>query len=225
MPMCGTGKVAPTPGGRHNYPAHHQAAHCMRHHFRRYSLMLSLAIAVAACGREGSGSGEGDTVSAMLNAEDPDTSLGDASLSDAHIIALFDASSIADSSIAALASTKGSAAVRVLAKRMAADHHAMRVSIERLAKRMGVTPDLPPGETFTAESRQTLQRLVSTPQGRDFDKGYVDREIEAHLDMLEIATESMGIARDAELKQFIQLTAPTIERHLDAVQALQKQIM
>jgi len=161
----------------------------------------------------------------MLNEEDPDTSLGGPSLSDAHIIALFDASSLADSSVAALAATKGSAAVRELARRMAADHHAMRVSIERLARRMGVTPDLPPGEAFTAEARQAMQRLVSTPQGRDFDKNFVDREIKAHLDMLEIATESMAIARDTELKQFIQLTAPAIERHLDAVQALQKQLL
>lgn len=196
----------------------------MRPSFRRYMLVLGAVTAVAGCER-GAGSGEGDTVSAMLNAEDPDTSLGGPSLSDANIIALFDASSVADSSIAALAATKGSAAVRDIARKMAADHHAMRVSIERLAQRMGVTPDLPPADTYGAESRQTLQRLMSTPQGRDFDKGYVDREIEAHLDMLEIATESMAIARDAELKQFIQLTAPAIERHLDAVQALQKQLM
>jgi len=196
----------------------------MRPFVRSCTIMTAVLFSLAACDR-GGGAGEGDTVSAMLNEEDPDTSLGGPSLSDAHIIALFDASSLADSSVAALAATKGSAAVRELARRMAADHHAMRVSIERLAQRMGVTPDLPPGETFTAEARQALQRLVSTPQGRDFDKSFVDREIEAHLDMLEIATESMAIARDTELKQFIQLTAPAIERHLDAVQALQKQLL
>ncbi|MGI8619900.1 MAG: DUF4142 domain-containing protein [Gemmatimonadaceae bacterium] len=196
----------------------------MRPSFRRYIFALGAATALASCDR-GAANGEGDTVSAMLNAEDPDTSLGGPSLSDANIIALFDAASFADSSIATLAASKGSAAVRDLAKTMATDHHAMRVSLERLAQRMGVTPDLPPGDTYVTESRQTLQRLVSTPQGRNFDKGYVDREIEAHLDMLQITTESMAIARDAELKQFIQLTAPAIERHLDAVQALQKQLM
>lgn len=196
----------------------------MRPFVRSCTLMTAVLFSLAACDR-GSGAGEGDTVSAMLNEEDPDTSLGGPSLSDANIIALFDASSLADSSVAALAATKGSAAVRELARRMAADHHAMRVSIERLAQRMEVTPDLPPGETFTAEARQALQRLVSSPQGRDFDKSFVDREIKAHLHMLEIATESMAIARDTELKQFIQLTAPAIERHLDAVQALQKQLL
>jgi len=196
----------------------------MRPFVRSCTLMTAVLFSLAACDR-GGGAGEGDTVAAMLNEVDPDTSLGGPSLSDAHIIALFDASSLADSSVAALAATKGSAAVRELARRMAADHHATRVSIERLARRMGVTPDLPPGETFTAEARQALQRLVSTPQGRDFDKSFVDREIKAHLDMLEIATESMAIARDTELKQFIQLTAPAIERHLDAVQALQKQLL
>ena len=209
----------------HNYPDTIQASDTvMRHSFRGWALGCVAALVLVACGRGNDGEGT-DTVSAMLNAEDPDTSLGGPSLSDAHIIALFDAGSAADSSVAALAATKGSAAIRDLARRMAADHHATRVSIERLAQRMGVTPDLPPGETFTSESQQTLQRLMSTPQGRDFDKAYVDREIEAHLDMLEIAAESMGIARDTELKQFIQLTVPTIERHLDAVQALQKQLM
>lgn len=196
----------------------------MRPSYLRYLIALGVATAGIACDR-GAANGEADTVSAMLNAEDPDTSLGGPSLSDAHILALFDASSVADSSIAALAATKGSAAVREVARRMLGDHHALRVSIATLARRMGVTPDLPPGETFSLEAREALQRLTSTPQGRDFDKGFVDREIEAHLDMLEIATEAMAIARDTELKQFIQLTAPAIERHLDAVQALQKQLM
>lgn len=196
----------------------------MRPSLVRYLIALGVMAAIASCDR-GTGNGEGDTVSGMLNAEDPDTSLGGPSLSDAHIIAIFDASSMADSSMAALAATKGSAAVREVAKRMVADHHAMRVDIANLARRMGVTPDLPPGDTYPAEARQALQRLVSTPQGRDFDKGYVDHEIEAHLDMLEIAAEAMAIARDTELKQFIQLTVPTIERHLDAVQALQKQLL
>lgn len=191
---------------------------------RTFSLVLAAAIASGACG-SADVDVQPDTVSVMLNSEDPDTSLGGPSLSDANIIALFEASTVADSAIAAVAAAKGSAAIRELAKRMVADHHAMRVSIERLAKRMGVTPDLPPGETISAESQQTLQRLASTPPGRDFDKGYIDREIEAHLDMLEIATEAMGIARDAELKQFIQLTAPAIERHLDAVQELQRQLL
>ena len=197
----------------------------MRPLFRSCILILAGAT-FSACDREAAvESGQDDTVSMMLNSEDPDTALGGPSLSDAHILALFSASSATDSSVAALAATKGSAAVRDLAKKMVADHHALRVSIERLAQRMGVTPDLPPGETFTAEYARSLQRLTATPQGRDFDKSYVDREIEAHLDMLEVATDAMAMARDAELKQFIQLTAPAIERHLDAVQALQKQLM
>lgn len=186
----------------------------MRPFFVRYIIALGIVTAIAGCDRD-AGNGEGDTVSGMLNAEDPDTSLGGPSLSDAHIIAIFDASSVADSSMAALAATKGSAAVREVARRMLADHHAMRVAIASLARRMGVTPELPPGDTYSVDARQALQRLMSTPQGRDFDKGYVDHEIEAHLDMLEIATEAMDMARDAELKQFIQLTAPAMERHLD----------
>lgn len=196
----------------------------MSYRFRSCGLALAAAIVFAACAGEGESSAD-DTVSAMLNSEDPDTALGGPSLSDAHIVALFDASSLADSTIAALAATKGSAAVRTLARKMAADHHAVRVSLQRLAKRMGVIPDLPPGESVTTEAQEALEILTATPQGRDFDKAYVEREIQAHLDMLEIAVESMPVARDTELKQFIQQSAPAIEAHLDAVKGLQQQLM
>src|SRR5687768_6355419 len=109
----------------------------MRPFLVRYIIALGVLTAIVGCDR-GASDGERDTVSGMLNQEDPDTSLGGPSLSDAHLIAIFDASSAADSSMAALAATKGSAVVRDVAKRMLADHHAMRVDIASLAKRMGV---------------------------------------------------------------------------------------
>jgi hypothetical protein len=82
----------------------------------RSCILILAGATFSACDRAARvDAGQDDTVSVMLNSEDPDTALGGPSLSDAHILALFDASSLTDSSVAALAATKGSAAVRDLA--------------------------------------------------------------------------------------------------------------
>jgi putative membrane protein len=185
------------------------------------------ALGIFACSRkEADGS---DT--AASSARGADTSAPGASSTtpgtwtDANIFALLDEANMGDSAAGALASTKGtSSALRDFGRRMARDHHALRVQGEALAKRMKITPIPPDEDNLIADAQKNLDNLNATAKGKDFDKAYIDSEVEAHKRVLELVTRAMEEAESTELKNLIQKAAPVIRDHLDLAQSIQQSL-
>jgi putative membrane protein len=67
-----------------------------------------------------------------------------------------------------------------------------------------------------------MDTLNSTAKGKDFDRAYIDAEVDAHKAVLDLATKAAGITQTAELKSLIQKAAPVIQGHLDKAEAIQK---
>lgn len=194
--------------------------------FRLTTLAVAALVAVG-CGRKENGGADTaassilgtDTAAASASSTTPGT------WTDANIFALLDEANMADSAAGALATTKGtSSAVRDFGRRMTRDHHALRVSGEALAKRLKITPTPPADDNLVADSQKNLDNLNSTAKGKDFDKAYIDSEVEAHKRVLELATNGMEQAESTELKNLIQKAAPVIRGHLDLVQSIQKNL-
>lgn len=191
-------------------------------HFR-VTLLGCAALAVAACGpRENagtdtSGAGTGDT-SALAAQQSVSPAW-----SDANIFALLDEANATDSSHGAIAATKGtSAAVREYGRQMMRDHHTLRADGQALAKRLNITPTPPAGDTLPAAAQRAGDMLNSTAKGKDFDKAYIDHEVEMHKAVLDVATKSMTAAQSTELKNMLQKAAPAIQGHLDKAQSIQR---
>jgi putative membrane protein len=189
----------------------------------RVMFIGAAVIAIAACGR--SDTAGRDTTGAATS----DTAgMGampatNAAWTDANIFALLDEANVADSTHGALASTKGtSSAVREYGRQMMRDHHTLRREGEALAKRLNVTPAPPAGDTLPAHAQRVSDMLGTTAKGRDFDKAYIDHEVEMHKSVLDIATRAMNAAQSTELKNMIQKAAPAIQAHLDKAQSIQK---
>jgi putative membrane protein len=143
-------------------------------------------------------------------------------LTDANIVAILDAANMSDSSWGAIAAVKGTSAdVRNFGKTMMRDHHALRQAGHDLANRLGVIPQPPAGDNSEAELQKNIDMLNSTAKGKDFDKAYIDHEVEYHKAVLETATKAMAAAQSTELKNFIQNAAPNIQGHLNAAEAIQ----
>src|SRR5829696_2549473 len=143
-------------------------------------------------------------------------------LSDANIVYILDGANHLDSAAGSIAATKGTAAdVRDYGKMMMRDHHVLRASGDSLAKKLGVTPAAPPGDTHAADVQQTMSMLNSAAKGKDFDKAYIDNEVTYHQQVLQTATTAMGAAQNSELKSFIQKAAPNIQAHYDRAKAIQ----
>ncbi len=193
--------------------------------------LTALAVGVmslVACGKKDNSGVDTTAASSTMSA---DTSAMSASSTtsgtwtDANIFALLDEANMADSAAGALAATKGtSSAVRDFGKRMTRDHHMLRAQGEALAKKLKITPTPPSDDNQVADAQKEMDTLNSTAKGKDFDKAYMDGEVDGHKKLLDMATKAFAQAQSTELKNLIQKATPAIKGHLDLSESIQKNL-
>ena len=148
-----------------------------------------------------------------------------APLTDVNIVAILDGANAADSAAGSVAATKGKHAdVKAFGKDMMRDHHALRKAGQDLAKKLNITPAMPPGDTSQAAAQNWQNTLNSTPAGDDWDKAYIDHEVIYHQALLQTAQAALGAAQDTSLKALITKATPNIEAHLKRAQAIQAKL-
>lgn len=199
---------------------------------RSFSCTLAVAaLALAACGRKdhnysadtgtaAAASATSDTTPAVLN-----TVTASPGLSDANIFYILDQANAGDSSSGAVAVRKRTnSQVREFGRMMIRDHHTLRKQGQDLAKRLAIQPAAPANDSSLTRQNNTLAMLESVAKGRDFDKAYIDNEVEVHRQVLQSAMNAMNATQNSELKNLIQKAAPVIQAHLDKAQAIQKNL-
>jgi len=186
------------------------------------------ALVLVACSKKESYGTDTTAASSTMSADTSATassSTASGTWADANIFALLDEANMADSAAGALAASKGtSSAVRDFGRRMTRDHHTLRAQGEALAKKLKVTPTPPAGDNLVTDAQKNMDNLNSTAKGKDFDKAYIDSEVDAHKKVLDLATKAMDQAQSTELKNLIQKAAPVIKGHLDLVESIQKNL-
>ena len=188
---------------------------------------LALAgMAAAACRKKDSGAVDTAAASSTTSTDTAAMAASSRSASgwtDANIFALLDEANVADSSEGTLAATKGtSAAVRNFGKRMVSDHHKLRVQGEALAKKLKITPTPPADDNIPSDAQKEMDNLNSTTKGKDFDKAYIDGQVDDHKKVLDLAVKAMAQAQSTELKNLIQKATPVVQSHLDKAESIQK---
>lgn len=185
------------------------------------------AMAVAACSKKDGGAADTTAASSTTTTDTSAIAASSTSAgggwSDANIFALLDEANVADSSEGAIAVTKGtSAAVRNFGKLMVSDHHKLRVQGEALAKKMKITSTPPVDDNIPPDAQKEMDNLNSTAKGKDFDKAYIDGQVDDHMKVLQLAVKAMGQAQSTELKNLIQKATPVVQSHLDKAESIQK---
>jgi putative membrane protein len=105
---------------------------------------------------------------------------------------------------------------------MMRDHHQLRAQGEALAKKLKIIPAAPSDDPVTPAGQKEMGTLNSTAKGKDFDRAYIDAEVDIHKAVLDIATKGAAQTQNAELKNLIQKAAPVIQGHLDKAESIQK---
>lgn len=189
------------------------------------ALMLGATMFLFACSKKDDAATDTTVAADTGLGTMADTAAAAPALSDANIVYILDGANHLDSAAGSIAATKGTAAdVRDYGKMMMRDHHVLRASGDSLAKKLGVTPAAPPGDTHAADVQKTMSMLNSAAKGKDFDKAYIDNEVTYHQAVLQTATTAMGAAQNSELKNFIQKAAPNIQAHYDRAKAIQSKM-
>jgi putative membrane protein len=146
-------------------------------------------------------------------------------LDDATIVAIFDNANTADIETGKLASARGhSKEVRQFGAMLARDHDMVRQQGRDLAKKLGVTPTPPAGDK-SLEDQSAVIRQLSALNGAEFDRAFLQREIQFHKDVIAaIKTTLLPAINNAELKALVVKVAPAFEAHLQMAENLGKQL-
>jgi putative membrane protein len=100
------------------------------------------------------------------------------------------------------------------AQQMIKDHTAAERRMMVAARRSGMTPPRP---MLNAKHQAMLDSVASAS---DFDAAYVSAQLAAHQEAVSLFTAYSSSGDDPQLVQFAQATLPTLQMHLDHVQAM-----
>ena len=116
-----------------------------------------------------------------------------------------------------LASTKSTnAEIKKFAQMMVTDHTKAGTELKALAAKKNIT--LP--ADMDSSHKSELDSLKGKT-GADFDKAYVDGMVSDHEKAVSDFQSKANSATDPDVKAFAAKTLPTLQKHLDAIKAIQ----
>jgi len=112
--------------------------------------------------------------------------------------------------------------VRSFARDMISDHRQMQIEVQRVVDRdpqlqSGTPPD-------TMHVTQALQQLQDQPAGPEFDRMYMDMQVQAHESTLEMLNRARTQAQVAELGNVIQQAIPKVQQHLERARQIRTEL-
>jgi len=110
-------------------------------------------------------------------------------------------------------------AIQDFGKMMVDDHSKINDNLKDLASKKNVA--LP--STVTEKQQKDIDKL-SKETGTEFDKDYVSMMVNDHKDDIAAFKKAGDKMKDADFKDFVIKNLPTLQKHLDAIQAIKKKM-
>ncbi len=183
----------------------------------RIGLMIAASLlALSACdGRDAQDRPAGtETGMATTDTIDARSAQAPSAQEFARMAAMSDMYEIASSNIALQQAQD--AQVREFAQMMVTDHTQSSQALRDAVAASGQQLAMP--ETLDAEHQAQVDVLRGL-RGADFDREYMSQQTAAHRRTLDTLKAYAGGGDVAELRQFAQATIPTVQRHLDWLEA------
>jgi putative membrane protein len=146
-------------------------------------------------------------------------------LNDPTIVAIFDAANTADIETGRLAAERAhSQEVREFGSMLARDHQQFRQLGRDLASRLGVTPT-PPKDDPGATAHARAIALLRTKTGADFDRAFLQHEVDFHKSVTQaVQTTLLPAIDNEELRGLVVRVAPAFHAHMLAAENLERRV-
>jgi putative membrane protein len=142
---------------------------------------------------------------------------------DGQILAFASAANKGEIAEGKLAETKATnPKVKAFARLMVADHTTLLNEGNSFAKKNNITPDSTKSDVqdLQKDAQSELQDLNSKAKGADWDKDFVDKEIDGHKKVLDKLQQAQNSTQNAQLKEMLTKATQKVEQHLQKAQAL-----
>lgn len=199
------------------------------------AIMAALAVAAVSCGSR-SNTASNDTnnpngTSSDQTAGNPNNpnnanNPSSASMSDPEIAAAVIAVNDADIKNGQLAEKQSkNGEVKTFAKQMVTDHEAVNKKAHDLASKLNISPTDNSTTTQLKQSTDQERDQLKQMKGTDFDKAYIDNEVQMHQQALDMIDKNLEpAAQNEDLKQLLKDSRPAFAAHLEHAKKLQAQL-
>lgn len=126
-----------------------------------------------------------------------------------------------------LASTKATnPAVKAYGKEMAADHKAMMTDLHSLMSKLNVNPDTlwDDAKSIASDGTDKLKELTDKAAGADWDKNYIENQIDTHQRVLSKLTDAAKNNTDKTITDAVAKATSKVQEHLTKAQALNEKL-
>lgn len=174
------------------------------------------AAGAVATGSDSANRARTDTTNAAANNSNKDWT-------DAQILAFATAANkgeIAEGKIAEAKATNPK--VKAFGRQLVTDHTAMLAEGNSFAKKNKITPDSTKSDVqdLQKDSQNEIQDMNTKAKGKDWDKDFVDKEIDGHKKVLDQLQKFQNSTQNAQLKEMLTKAQTKVQSHLDKAQAL-----
>lgn len=185
----------------------------------RSSIRASATLAIALALGAGSASAAGDKAVGGQSAAPPAPAAAKGQISAREYIEKAGAGDLFEVETGKLAMQKASSAeVKQFGEMMTKDHTKSTEMVKQAAA-TAKAKDKPPAPKMNSH-QQALTKQLMGAEGREFDRLYIQAQLEAHRQALELHRSYAANGDDPALKQAAAEIAPVVERHLAELRQL-----
>jgi putative membrane protein len=142
---------------------------------------------------------------------------------DAQILAFASTANQGEIAEGKLASTKATnPAVKKFAALMVSDHTKMDADGKALAAKLAITPDATKSDVtdLQKDGDKDLKDLNDKKAGKDFDKDYMDKQVDTHQKVLDKLNDASKSAKSPDLKNALNESIAKVQGHLTQAKAI-----
>jgi len=194
-------------------------------------LILSLACS-SGDNRRGGDTGMADSAAGGMSSHDTmptDNSAavgGNTSVTPEGVLSQLNVANTTEIQLATVAAKKAaSPQVKQIARKLVTDHTKNRDQLRALAQKLNVSLTSSQGGSVSAADSAAMPADLQTKSGADFDRAFVQHEIDDHRSNIEkIEGQILPSMQNEQVKSYLQKTVTEMQGHLSSLQKLQQQL-